>query len=145
MTDLGFFIALWTVPYDMWMENFIHDSAPLLHNVALRQQQNILGGERGSKHFLSIKCFQINKTKICGIYIYREREREILSQGEESHGKDFWINALEDGFIIKEGRARRGKSLSGRSGAVNALFLLSRCSESVLCSSGAGRLVIRHL
>ncbi len=62
-----------------------------------------------------------------------------MSWGEESHDKDCWINAPEGGFIKKEGRARRGKSLRGCSGAVSALFLLSRCSESVLCSSGAGR------
>ncbi len=71
------------------MENFIHDSAPLLHNVALRQQQNILGGERGSKKIVSIKCFQINKTKICGIYIYIYiyiyREREICCHRVRNH------------------------------------------------------------
>ncbi len=31
------------------------------------------------------------------------------------------------------------KSPRGCSGAANALFLLFRCSESMLCSSGTGR------
>ncbi len=63
----------------------------------------------------------------------------ILSRGEESRDNDCWINTPEGGFILKEGSAKRGKSPRGCSGAVSALFLLFRCSESVLCSSGAGR------
>ncbi len=62
-----------------------------------------------------------------------------MSRGEESHNKDCWINAPEGVFIIKDGSVRKGKSLRGCSGAVSALFLLSQCSESVLCSSGAVR------
>ncbi len=59
LTDLGTFcIAPWTLSYDMWMENFLPDCTPLLHNVALRQCKNILMGRgvRGGQ----IKCF-INK------------------------------------------------------------------------------------
>ncbi len=50
------------------------------------------------------------------------------------------LDKCPGGWIyLKEGSAKRGKSPRGCSGAVSALFLLSRCSESVLCSSGAGR------
>ncbi len=47
----------------MGIENFLCNSVPLLHNVALRQQNNILGWDGGcqgwSKNVLSIKCSQI--------------------------------------------------------------------------------------
>ncbi len=53
LTDWWFWIALWTLSYDMWMENFRRNSVPLLR----KQRKNILGW--GGKGW-SKKCF-INK------------------------------------------------------------------------------------
>ncbi len=43
------------------------------------------------------------------IYIYIYIYIYILSQCEESHDKDCWINAPEGVFILKEGSAKKGK------------------------------------
>ncbi len=37
LTDLWFWIALWTLSYDMWMENFLRNYVPLLRNVATKK------------------------------------------------------------------------------------------------------------
>ncbi len=60
----------------------------------------------------------------------------VLSRGEESHDKDWVINARRVDLLWPEGSAKQRENPQGCSGADSALFLLLQCSESVLCFSG---------
>ncbi len=60
----------------------------------------------------------------------------ILSRGEESHDKDWVINARRVDLLWPESSAKQRENPQGCSGVDSALFLLLQCSESVLCFSG---------
>ncbi len=82
LTDLWFWIDLWTLSYDMWMDNFLRNSVPLLRNVAMRQWKNILGwgGEGWSKKNFINKMFP-NKPKNDVEYFFIMHHQNACSRG----------------------------------------------------------------